>query len=601
MTPTQHDNAANITLDLHRRIDACLRNGDVPGALRACSSDMSQLAPHRHRDSSFASAVDKLIELVLAQFGKATYPSVAAIGLEALATHAIHSKDVVRALGLHYEKAIQLTDAYAAYLSNVEELPDDAQCWQDLLRVATALAVGTSHETLDSLLTRLRQQGTQFYVATIVAALDEMETARPDDLYLLACCAHEALPTDPCIWWYWLNAMTFTERNTPEEASQHTVRWALHLASTQATPSMPLSRHNRDGRIRVGYIASGLHFMFLRNHLPHHDFSRFDIHLITDDPRCTPQRFGPHVSIAPLGPGDPTERLRQQGFDLAIDMMGPSYRSRWRGIEGFLAFTKRIAPVQCHWISTTSTSGSIAGFDYLLADEGLVPPALEHLYVERTERLGEVAHCWSPSQGGEASTPPFTTNGFITFGSANRGTKVTNQQLMRWASVVTAVPDSRMVIKGTHVMDPLFVARARHVFRQHGVEQRLALEDATAHPVFPSSFYSKIDISLDTYPYTGGITTIESLWNGVPVITRSGDSFVSRLAGDYLGVIGCGHWVADSDSQLVDIAVRLAADHDDLSEARRTLRGRLASSPIVDGPRFARSLEASFLNMLEGR
>ena len=136
--------------------------------------------------------------------------------------------------------------------------------------------------------------------------------------------------------------------------------------------------------------------MMLVRHMREHDSARFEIMVFTDDARCTGEIFGPNVRILPLGPGDPTNRLRSAHLDIAIDMMGPSYGESWSGIEAFAAFTRRVAPVQCQWISTTTTNGDASQFDYLLADEYLVPRSLENLYSEKIKRLTDVVHCWNP-------------------------------------------------------------------------------------------------------------------------------------------------------------------------------------------------------------
>ena len=176
------------------------------------------------------------------------------------------------------------------------------------------------------------------------------------------------------------------------------------------------------------------------------------------------------------------------------------------------------------------------------------------------------------------------------------------KQLDRFAQVVAVVPASKMILKGSHTMDSLFRARATSIFSGHGIaEDRLSFELSTAPPSFPASFYSRIDISLDTYPYAGGITTLESLWMGVPVVTRLGRGFVSRVSSDYLRIIGRSGWIADSDEDYVAIAASLAMDHEELKSARRELRPSLAASPLLDCYRFAHTLEAAFLEMLDAR
>ena len=589
----QDDKYISRLKSLNKAVDEYLVTKNLVAAIDACIEAMDKYRSEEQQ-TYVLEAANVLLRLVSTQDDQDGFSVIANRASGALSRHSLHSKALNQAKGRHYEYRLKMEEACGEYLCNLQLDWNDPVCWQDLIRALSARAITSDSKELDSYLDTLLRQDETSYPSVVISVLDAIEASRPEDFYILAARAHAIAPDDLALWQYWVDAMIFVGRDEPQDISLCTIdeliaKFKSMLPDLQYKQSL---EPRNDRRIRVGYIGSKLHFMFLLNHIKHHDFNRFDIHIFTDDIRCSPGVFGPHVSINPLGPGDPTERLHQARLDIAIEMMGPSFRAYWRGIDGYSAFARRIAPVQCHWISTKSTYGTQESFDCLIADEGLVPKDLEHLYFEKVKRLPKVAHCWFPSQIGKISTKaPVLTNRYITFGSANRGTKITPETLNRWACIVAAVPDSRMIIKGAHINDPVFCARALDIFTNHGVQHCIDFSDSTPHPQFPGDFYSQIDISLDTFPYNGGITTLESLWNGVPVITLRGAGFVSRLSSDYLDLIGRSCWVADNEKTYIEIAV----------EARDSLQAELAYSPLADGHGFARDLESAFLDMLHER
>ena len=102
--------------------------------------------------------------------------------------------------------------------------------------------------------------------------------------------------------------------------------------------------------------------------------------------------------------------------------------------------------------------------------------------------------------------------------------------------------------------------------------------------------YNRLDLVLDPFPYSGGITTCEALWMGVPVITLPGKTFAGRHSLSHLSNVGLTETVARDVAEYVELAVRLAHDLPRLAKWRAELRGQVASSPLCDGPRFAANL-----------
>ena len=109
--------------------------------------------------------------------------------------------------------------------------------------------------------------------------------------------------------------------------------------------------------------------------------------------------------------------------------------------------------------------------------------------------------------------------------------------------------------------------------------------------------YQQIDIGLDPFPCNGGTTTCDAIWMGVPVVTLAGRTAVGRGGVSILTNVGLPELIAQTPQQYVQIARDLAGDQPRLAELRRTLRGRMQASPLMDARRFARNIEAAYRQM----
>lgn len=131
-------------------------------------------------------------------------------------------------------------------------------------------------------------------------------------------------------------------------------------------------------------------------------------------------------------------------------------------------------------------------------------------------------------------------------------------------------------------------------FAEHGVApDRLQLEGPAAHHEFLET-YGRIDVALDTFPYNGGQTTTEAIWQGVPVVTFWGDRWVSRTSASILRAGGLGRFVTGSLEEYVRLAVELATEparRAELDELRRGMRAHLRAAPVCNAVTFAREME----------
>ncbi|MFI4976963.1 MAG: glycosyltransferase, partial [Caulobacterales bacterium] len=262
-------------------------------------------------------------------------------------------------------------------------------------------------------------------------------------------------------------------------------------------------------------------------------------------------------------------------------------------------FALKPAPVQATWLGYPNTTG-LAAMDYRLVDAVTDPPGEADAFATETlVRLEDGFLCYGPPPDApEPAPPPSRASGVVTFGSFNNPSKLGDATLDAWAKLLERLPAARLLLKGGAFSDEgarqWFHAR----FEQRGVApERVQLKGYAAHTADHLALYADIDIGLDPFPYNGTTTTCEALWMGVPVVALLGDRHAARVSASLLTRVGLEELIATDAPAYVDIAARLAGDPARLAEIRRTLRPRMAASPLTDAPAFARKLERAYRQM----
>jgi predicted O-linked N-acetylglucosamine transferase (SPINDLY family) len=166
-----------------------------------------------------------------------------------------------------------------------------------------------------------------------------------------------------------------------------------------------------------------------------------------------------------------------------------------------------------------------------------------------------------------------------------------------WAAVLQRVPGSRFLLKGPAGGDPVIQRRLLERFLSRGIAAERVRVEAWLPKADHWRLYNEIDLALDTFPYNGGLTILEALWMGVPTVTVSGDTFVSRTGLAILHHVGLHHFVAETPTAMIDKAIALTARPDVLAKLRRNLRSALMASGLCDASRLARELEAAYRRM----
>lgn len=281
-------------------------------------------------------------------------------------------------------------------------------------------------------------------------------------------------------------------------------------------------------------------------------------------------------------------RIEEDAIDILVDLAGHTAGNR------LLVFAQKPAPVQATWMGYVGTTG-VEGIDYLISDRFHTPVGVDKFYREKIVRLPDGYVCYDPPDDAPTIGPlPALAAGHITFGCFNNPAKISAAAVALWARILARVPQSRLMLKYSGLEDRGAQRHFRALLHEAGVpSERIALLGHAPHPELLAQ-YNHIDIALDTLPYSGGITTCEALYMGVPVISFPGETFASRHSFSHLSNIGLNEMIAHNQDDYVERAVQLAQNVGELSALRSTLRECVARSPLCDGARFGRGLGMAF-------
>jgi protein O-GlcNAc transferase len=374
---------------------------------------------------------------------------------------------------------------------------------------------------------------------------------------------------------------------TPERLLALSTAWDARHAP--ATP-VPLPPRPRGEKIRVGFVSPdfcrapvGYFLIGLLEHLPR-DIATVlysDTILGDDLTQRLMRAAGAWRDVRGVAHAAFAQRVRADAVDVLIDLAGHTKGNR------LPAFALRAAPVQASWAGYAGTTG-LARMDYLVADRFEVPDGAQSLYCERVLRLPDGYVCYTPPDYAPSVGPlPAARNGFVTFAAFHNAGKIGALSLALWSKVLAAVPGSRLVLKYRKLDDPRVAARIAAAVAAAGVApERVAIEGTSPH-IAMLARYNDVDIALDAAPYSGGLTSCEALWMGVPVVTLPGRTFAGRHTLTHLMNVGLPRLVAADAADYVRIAAGLAGDLAALAGLRATLRPLMASSPLCDGARFA--------------
>ena len=500
-------------------------------------------------------------------------------------------------LGVALMASFELDAAIAAFRKTIEIQPDHAQAYCN---------IGNAYRELRNI-----TEAQKHYLKAVEIDPDFAEahsnfgiTCKDQGRIAVTVAAfRRAVEIDPMLNLAWSNllfALCFKEDEDPDEVYRAHLEFDRRYAAPLKSSIEPHdSDPEPDRRLRIGYVSpdfrihpGGHYHLPIVEGLDREEFEVTCYSSSTKTDRWT-ARFEAAADrwrdVVPMSDEELAEQIRADGIDILVDCAGHMSGNR------LLAFARKPAPIQVEHALYPNTSG-LSTMDYRILDEPTAPPSADARHTEEIVRMPEAHYCYRPLDIDvePARSPPSAKTGVVTLGSFNNYAKVGPSTVAAWSRILTQAPNTRLALKwvGIRHGDPAWCLDR---FAAHGVDPgRIDLLEWALDPYTP---YRDIDICLDTFHASGGTTTCDALWMGVPVVAMYGEAPFSRVGLLHLTKIGLPELVTDNPDDYVAVAVGLAGDPDRLAEVRTGLRERFQNSAIMDEAGYVRDLSAEFRRM----
>jgi protein O-GlcNAc transferase len=355
-------------------------------------------------------------------------------------------------------------------------------------------------------------------------------------------------------------------------------------------------------RIRIGYSSPDLRAhasrFFMEPLFRHHDREQFELFLYcnhgrSDNHTARMKRYFDHwIDVFSLSDVAMAERIYGDQIDILIEMAGHTKGNR------LSVFAMRPSPIQVASLIGYGYTTGLKEIDYIIADKNYAPVGSEAYFSEQVWRLPAPSIVYDPPRdiAPDVSDPPALRKGYVTFGSMTRLVRLNDSVLRVWKEILNRVPDSRLRLD----QKPFAVDSVRELFlrRLEGLgipRDRVELTCSAPH----WTGYHDIDISLDCWPHNAGTIIFESLWMGVPVLSKIDRPSVGCLGATILKPLGLEDWVVQDEINYIEKAVAYAGDLGALTQLRAGLRQRLDASKLLAGEILTRNLESAYRQMIE--
>jgi protein O-GlcNAc transferase len=365
----------------------------------------------------------------------------------------------------------------------------------------------------------------------------------------------------------------------------------LPVASRAADPAR---------RIRVGYLSPDFRHHAVGNIIAEvfelREAARFEVFAYgwhtADGSRSRIMQACDHFEdVTDLSDRAVAEKLRADGIDIAIDLVGHTAYSRP------LIFAAKPAPIQVSWLGYPGTTGA-SYMDYLVADAFTIPDGAEHDFSESVVRLPDTYLPYDrkrpvaqPRPRPEYGLPPDS----IVLGCFGQIRKINPLTFDIWMEVLRETPRAVLWLASDH---PSIVANLRREAEARGVSgQRILFAPPVPDPADHLARYRAMDLALDTFPYGSHSTAADAIWAGCPLLAVVGNTFVSRVSGSVVRAAGFPDLVAYDLLEYRELIRAFVGNPARIADTRARIETSRDHCALFDTPRFVRALEAAYLAM----
>jgi len=355
---------------------------------------------------------------------------------------------------------------------------------------------------------------------------------------------------------------------------------------------IPYQYKKHPKKIKIGFISGdfrehpiGFFLLDTLKHLKNKNLKLFAYsNFIKKDNLSTKIKchFANWHEIANLNDLEVINQIRKDGINILFDLSGHSAHNR------LPIFINKPAPVQVSWAGYLASTG-IPEMDYIMGDPYVTPPESKSQFAENILCLPNIWVCLSKPnfEVKKIDFTPAAKNGFVTFGCFNNLDKLNEKVINLWAKILSSVPSSKLILKNPMLKNKHIKKKIIDQFEKHKINmKKLVLEKGSQRKELLES-YNRIDIGLDPFPYSGGTSSFEAIWMGVPVLTKKGSKFISCTTKSINRNIGMSNWIAHDENEYLMKAIEFSKNLEQLSKIRKNLILTAPDSPLFNASLFA--------------
>ena len=403
-------------------------------------------------------------------------------------------------------------------------------------------------------------------------------------------------PNHPVLWEERLYSFSYHPDLSAEDIFQEFVRWGDRFPD----PKVDFAAHDRDlnRRLRIGYVSpdfrnhsSRFYFLPLFTNHDRDAFEFFAYSNVAKEDSAThlfKRQFDHWRDIRGLNAEESAQLIRKDNIDILVDLCNHMEDQRLD------VFALKPAPIQATWLGAAWTTG-LKTVDYVLFDPVLAPEGT--LARESIVRLPHSFLVFQPPERTATIVPaPCLKNGYVTFGYTGRTERLNHRTFRVWGEILNRLPKARLILDYGPFADPKTQAYYLEFLGCHGVDTSRVIMRKSAN-IFEG--LNDIDILLDSFPHSGGTMLMDAFWMGVPAVTLASRPPLGRLCASMLTNLGLPEWIASTEEEYTEKVCGYASQPQALNELRIGLRECMKNSPLMDGPGFARGVEAAYRTMFE--
>jgi protein O-GlcNAc transferase len=545
-----------------------------------------------------ASSAETLNNLAVVLINQGRYPEAEAYCKQALAISP-ELGDAWNNLGLVFQACMMNQESEQAFEQALKYQPNNVHTLMNYGVTLNSLGKLTQAEVCLKKAIKLDPNNVGAYVNLSNTYLDQnlIESA--------ISCSKKALEIDPTLI-LGHNNLLFAMEYSNQYSAQTRLLAAQQYGQVVAEKAQPYQAWNVAAdtkRLRIGIVSGDLRqhpvAYFLKNAIKHLDYGQIELFAYTPDGRtdATTLELKPYFSswksLAGLSDASAAEIIHQDNIHILLDLSGHTASNK------LPMFAWKPAPVQASWLGYWATTG-VEAIDYILVDKVGVPEQYQNQFTEKVKYLPETRMCFTPPETAlEVAGLPALENGYITFGCFQTMAKVSDDVLKLWAEVMQVLPNSRLRWQCKQLGDVKVIKEIKVRMSQCGIDtRRVSFHGKVSREEYLAA-HAEVDFILDSFPFTGGTTTCEALWMGVPTLTLAGETMIARQGASLLTAAGLADWVAETKQAFVQKAYDLCSDLPRLAAFRAALRKKVSTSSLFNGALFAKSLEIALWEMWE--